>query len=47
MHTRPTLEVEHIIRSLSLDTKITATCGMPKHHKGKGNPPPYRPVVEV
>ena len=47
MHATLRLEAEHMIRSLSLDTRISAACGMPKTHKGKLNLPPFRPVVAV
>ena len=47
MHATPKSEVEHIIGSLSLDTRIPAAHGIPKPLKGKVNLPPCRPVVTV
>ena len=39
------LEVEHVKRSMDLDTRIPVACGMTNLHQEKGTPSPYRLVV--
>ena len=40
--TMPKLEVEFIIRSVDIDSRMPLLCGMPKSYKGKVNPRPRR-----
>ena len=46
-YSTPILDVDHMRRSIDLDARIPISCGMLKFHKGKGNPPPFKPVVVV
>ena len=43
----PELELDCAIKSMCVVTRTLVAHGTPKFHKGKGNLPPFRPVVVV
>ena len=45
--TMPELELDCANKSMCIGTRTPVAHGIPKFHKGKGNLPPFRPVVVV